>query len=86
MEDAIGEITNALQSLDKDSLWDARIKASDDVLVPVFKAYARRLGIYNGMGKKDLHKLVDCIPAAVDIDPEVTAKLDAIAAVAEAAS
>ena len=86
MEEAIGEITNALRSLGKGSPWDAGIKASDDVLVPVFKAYARRLGIYNGMGKKDLHKLVDCIPAAVDIDPEVTAKLDAIAAVAEAAS
>ena len=84
MNEAIGEITNALRSLGKGSPWDVGIKASDDVLVPIFKAYARRLGIYNAMGKKDLYKLVACIPPT-DIDPEVTAKLDAVAAVAEAA-
>ena len=86
MEEAIGEITNALQSLGKGSPWDAGIKASDDVLVPIFKAYSRRLGLYNAMGKKDLYKLVACIPSAAVIDPEVTAKLDAVAAVAEAVS
>ncbi len=85
MDEAIEEITNALQSLGKGSPWDDGIKASDDVLVPVFKAYSRRLGIYNAMGKKDLYKLVTSIPSPEDIDPEVTAKLDAIAAVAKAA-
>lgn len=85
MDEAIEEITNALRSLGKDSPWDAKTKASDDVLVPIFKAYSRRLGIYNEMSKKDLYKLVASIPSAEDIDPEVTAKLDAIAAVAEAA-
>ncbi|MXW40692.1 MAG: AAA family ATPase [Synechococcus sp. SB0668_bin_15] len=85
MDDAIGEITNALQSLGKGSPWDAGIEASDDVLVPIFKAYSRRLGIYNAMGKKDLYKLVDHIPSVAAIEPEVSNKLDAIAAVAEAA-
>ena len=85
MDEAIGEITNALQSLGKGSPWDTKTKASDDVLVPIFKAYARRLDIYNAMSKKDLYKLVYHIPSVADIDPEVTAKLDAIAAVAEAA-
>ncbi|SAY38321.1 hypothetical protein, partial [Candidatus Synechococcus spongiarum] len=85
MADAIGEITSALQSLGKGSPWDARTKASDEVLVPIFKAYFRRLGLYNAMGKKDLYKLVACIPSAVDVDLEVTTKLDAVAAVAEAA-
>ena len=86
MEEAIGEITNALQSLGKGSPWDTGIKASDEVLVPIFTAYSRRLGLYNAMGKKDLYKLVACIPSAAVIDPEVTAKLDAVAAVAEAVS
>lgn len=85
MDEAIEEITNALQSLGKGSPWDAGIKASNDVLVPIFKAYSRRLGTYNAMGKKDLYKLVYHIPSAADIDPEVSTKLDAIAAVAEAA-
>ena len=86
MNEAIGEITNALRFLGKGSPWDAGIKASDDVLVPIFKAYARRLGIHNTMSKKDLYKLVACIPSAPDIDLEgMSTKLDAIAAVAEAA-
>lgn len=86
MDTAIEEITNALQSLGKGSPWDARIKASDDVLAPILKAYSRRLAVYSAMGEKDLYKLVACIPSPADIDPEMTAKLDAIAAVAEAAS
>ena len=85
MDKAIEEITNALQSLGKGSPWDSKIKASDDVLVPIFKAYSRRLGIYNEMSKKNLYKLIAYIPSAEDIDPEVTEKLNAIAAVAEAA-
>ena len=85
MDEAIEEITNALQSLGKGSPWDAGIKASDEVLVPILQAYSRRLDIYNAMPKKDLYKLVACIPSAADIDPEVTAKLDAVAAVAGAA-
>jgi len=84
MNEAIGEITNALRSLGKGSPWDGEIKASDDVLVPIFKAYSSRLGAYNAMGKKDLHKLVYHIPSVADIDPEVTVKLDTIAAVAQA--
>ena len=85
MNEAIEEITNALRSLGKGSPWDAKTKASDDVLVPIFKAYSHRLGIHNKMSKKDLYKLVASIPSPEDIDPEVTTKLDAIAAVAEAA-
>ena len=82
MNEAIEEITNALQSLGKGSPWDASVKASEDVLLPIFKAYSRRLDIYNAMSKKDLYKLVACIPSASDVDPEVTRKLDAIAAAA----
>ncbi len=85
MNEAIEEITNALRSLGKGSPWDAKTKASDDVLVPIFKAYSHRLGMHNEMSKKDLYKLVASIPSPEDIDPEVTTKLDAIAAVAEAA-
>ena len=85
MNEAIEEITNALRSLGKGSPWDAKTKASDDVLVPIFKAYSHRLGMHNEMSKKDLYKLVASIPSPEDIDPEVTTKLHAIAAVAEAA-
>ena len=85
MDAAIEEITSALQTLGKGSPWEASIKASDDVLVPIFEAYSRRLGIYNQMGKKDLYKLIACIPPTAAIDPEVSETLTAIATVAKAA-
>ena len=60
------------------------MKASDEVLDPVFRAYYETLGLHNTMAKKNFHVLVDYIPDG-EIDPEISSKLDAIAHVAESA-
>ena len=85
MRESIAEIESALKTLGKGSPWDADLKASDDFLDPLFQAYFAKLGLPNLMAKKNYHELADCVPGG-EIDPEVGAKLDAIARVAEAAS
>ena len=39
MEEAIEEITRALESLEKGSPWDPGTKVSDDFLSPLFKVF-----------------------------------------------
>ena len=84
MREAIGEIESAMTKLGKGSPWDGDVKASDDFLDPLFTEYFRKLGLPNLMAKKNYHRLVQYVPDD-EIDPEITEKLDAIAAVAESA-
>jgi hypothetical protein len=66
------------------SLWSSEVRASTEVLIPVFERYAEAIGIENPLHKTNFHILADFIP--VDrIDPEVTEKLDAILTVAQKA-
>ena len=85
MRTSIAEVESALHTLGQDSPWSAGIKASDDVLVPIFRTYYEKLGEYNAMPKKHLAQLAAFIPDD-EIDPEITEKLDAIAAAAQSAS
>jgi len=85
MQEAIAEIGEALDRLGKGSPWGNDIKASDEFLTPLFKAYFRKIDIPNLMEKKSFHALVDHVPEG-EIDPEIGEKLDAIAAVAESAA
>ncbi len=82
---AIDEIQSAMTKLGKGSPWDGDVKASDDFLDPLFAEYFRKLDLPNLMAKKNYHQLVQYVPDD-EIDPEITEKLDAIAAVAEAAN
>ena len=82
MRRAIEEIESALATLDRGSPWDADIKASDEFLTPLFASYFKKLGVPNLMAKKSFYELADYVPDN-EIDPEVRAKLDAIARVAE---
>lgn len=84
MREAISEVGSALQTLEGLSPWSADVKASDQVLTPVFRAYSRRLGIFNDMAKKNCHRLVKHIHDG-DLDSEINEKLDAISKVAAAA-
>ena len=85
MRDSITEIESAMQTLDEGSPWDTNIKASDKSLNRIFKAYFGKLELpKNLMAKKNYHQLVQYVPDD-EIDPEITEKLDAIAAVAESA-
>ena len=84
MDEAIGEVSRALETLGKGSPWENDLKVSDEFLTPLFKAYFERIGIPNLMSKKNFYELADYVPEA-EIDPEIGEKLDAIAAVAESA-
>ena len=81
MEEAIAEIATALSTLGKGSPWGPAVKASDDVLVPIFERYFGKLGLRNRMPKKHLHELVEHVPIE-EIDDDVRRTLDAIADVA----
>lgn len=81
MEEAIAEIATALSTLGKGSPWGSAVKASDDVLVPIFERYFGKLGLRNRMPKKHLHELVEHVPIE-EIDDDVRRTLDAIANVA----
>ncbi|HRI56981.1 MAG TPA: AAA family ATPase [Anaerolineae bacterium] len=84
MDEAIAEVTQALETLGRPSPWSPDIKASDDFLDPVFDRYFRKLGLPNLMRKTDYHVLASLTPRA-QIDVEVIEKLDAIVQASEQA-
>jgi len=79
MEDSIARIEAAQRELGKD-IWSPDIKATDDVLDPIFRRYFETTKQSVMFRKADYHELVAFVRPA-DIDPEVTDKLDAIHAV-----
>ena len=84
MEEAIEEVTRAMETFGKGSPWDVNTKVSDDFLDPLFRSYFRRLGLYNVMAKKNFHELAYFVPED-KIDPEVKEKLDVLVKVANSA-
>lgn len=83
MRDVISQIETAQQTLGRD-IWSADIKATDEVLDPIFRRYfdlTRQPLLFR---KADYHRLVNFVPAA-EVDPEVHEKLDRILAVAQRA-
>ena len=81
MREAVTEVGNALETLGKGSPWAADVKASDDFLLPLFRAYFEKIDIPNLMAKKNFYELADYVPND-EIDPEIGEKLDAITSVA----
>jgi hypothetical protein len=77
MDEAIAEVTQALETLGRPSPWSSDIKASSDFLDPVFERYFRKLGLPNLMRKTDYHVLAGLVPRE-QINAEVVEKLDAI--------
>jgi hypothetical protein len=84
MREAIEEVTKAMETLGKGSPWDADTKVSEDFLIPLFKTFFKKLGLYNMMDKKNFHELARFIPKN-KIDPEVGEALDSIVAIAKSA-
>ena len=82
MDEAIEEVSKALETLGRESPWGDDVKASDDFLIPLFKSYFAKIGIPNLMAKKNFHALADYVPED-EIASEVGEKLDAITGVAE---
>ena len=86
MRESIGEIETALRTLGTKGLpGDPDIKASDDFLVPLFRAYFGKLGLPNLMQKKNFYELADHVPEH-DLAPEITDVLDTIAEIASSAT
>jgi ABC-type taurine transport system ATPase subunit len=84
MDASIREIADALASLTKPDPWSPDLKASDEFLDPLFQKFYGKQKIPNLMRKTDYHTLAPFVSLA-QLDPEVSEKLDAIAAVAETA-
>lgn len=83
MRDAVAGIEAAQKTLGKD-IWSADIKATDEVLDPIFRGYFEQMKEPLLFRKADYHRLVQfMLPAG--LDPEVSEKLDRILAVAEQA-
>ena len=64
--------------------WWRDVKASDDVLDPVFESFFAQLDLPNLMRKSDYHRLAELV-APDDIDPEITLVLDQMMSVARSA-
>jgi hypothetical protein len=84
MRECIAEVTAALATLSRPSPWSDDIKASDEFLNPVFERFFKKLSLPNLLRKTDYHVLAGLVPKD-KLAPEVTAKLDAIMAVARKA-
>lgn len=85
MRAAIERVSTALETLRGLGPFSPQIKATDDFLDPLFETYFKALGLPNLLRKSDYHELARLVPAE-DLDPEITAKLDAIVTVAEQAT
>lgn len=84
MRACIQEISSALRTLRRVEPWSADIKATDDFLDPLFQLFFDKLRLPNLLRKTDYHVLARLVPQE-SIDPEITAKLDSIVAVAQKA-
>jgi len=84
MQEAIKEVSAALETLGKGAPWSHDIKASDEFLDPLFKKYFQKLGLPLKLRKSDYHLLAGFVPAE-KIDAEITEKLDAIVKTAKKA-
>jgi len=81
MEESIGAIERAMETLGKGSPWEPDTKVSDDFLDPLFADFFKRLRLPNTMRKTDYHVLARFL-SKEQIDPEICKVLDAIVAVA----
>jgi hypothetical protein len=76
MQVAIAEVETAQRTLGRD-IWSADIKATDEVLDPIFRRYFELTRQPLLFHKADYHRLVRFI-RPTEVDPEVGVKLDMI--------
>ena len=81
MHESIEEVEKALRTLGKPSPWSIDIKATDDFLDPLFKAFFGKLGLPLQLRKAEYHVLASLVPKG-SLDAEIVEKLDAIVAAA----
>jgi hypothetical protein len=81
MRESIAEVSAALQTLGRPDPWSKDIKATDEFLDPLFKAYFKKLDLPLSFRKSDYYHLAKLVPSQ-EIDPEIGEKLDAIVRIA----
>ena len=81
MRDAIDALRGTLAARGRGSPWSADVKAGEEVLTPLLRAYVETLGLPNPMANGAFPELAEHVPEE-EIDPEISAKLDAIVQVA----
>jgi len=81
MKSAIEEVQTALETFGRPELWSDDVKASDDVLEPIFRAFSKQMGVPLIERKRDFHKLVHLMNPD-GVDAEIVRKLDLICEVA----
>lgn len=80
MAECIQKLAEALETTGKPSLWSAEIKASEEVLEPLFRNFCKKLGMPpQTMNKGQFHQLIAYLDV---VDPEIIEKLDTIVEVA----
>lgn len=80
MSECIQKLSEALETTGRPSIWSAEIKASEDVLEPLFRNFCKKLGLPpQSMNKGQFHQLIEYLD---ELDPEIVQKLDAIVQVA----
>ena len=84
IEQTIVDIEKALATLGQESPWSSNTKVSTDFLDPLISSFFKKLELPNLMQKTNYYTLVKYVPTE-QIDPEVTAVLDAILEVANRA-
>lgn len=84
MEETIGEIERANETLGKPSPWSPDIKVTDEFLDPLFERFFKKLDLPNLMRKTDYHELARFVRKE-EIDAEISHVLDLISDVAEQA-
>jgi ABC-type lipoprotein export system ATPase subunit len=74
---ALADLEAALATLGKPSVYSDNVKASTEVLEPLFKNYARIRGVQNSLSKSDFFEIAASMKPD-EIDGEVVTVLDAL--------
>lgn len=77
MEASLGDRVPPAALRDPDDRFWVDVKASDDLLAPIFKTFYERLSLPNLMRKSDYHRLVHFVEAD-SLPSEVSAVLDSL--------
>ncbi len=81
MKEAIEEVAHALRTLGRPDPWSADIKATDEFLDPLFRAYFKKLDLPLTFRKNEYYQLASLMTKDA-IDPEISKILDLIVALA----
>ncbi|MBI2477152.1 MAG: hypothetical protein HYV60_00380 [Planctomycetia bacterium] len=85
MRESIDEVSLALATLGKPHPWSPEIKATDDFLDPLFRAFFKKLKLPLTFHKADYHQLARLVPKS-SLDSEISVMLDEIVRIADKAN